>query len=103
MARLRDRVRDDYMLIEIEPVLIGQPFGLGDRDISRLILSTRVQGHSLFPITEWPSSVYVARILDEAILQTFSFTKEQVELIAWASIYRTLEEAEANFRKSQQA
>lgn len=99
MARLRDPVRDDYMLVEIEPALIGQPFGLGDRDISRLILSTRHQGYTLFPITEWPSHVYVTRILDEAILQTSSFTKEQIELIAWARIYRTLKEAEADFRK----
>jgi hypothetical protein len=99
MARLRDPVRDDYMLVEIEPVLIGQRFGLGNRDISRLILSTRVQGYTLFPITKWPSPVYVARILDETILQTFSFVKEQVELIAWATLYRTLEEAEADFRK----
>ena len=98
-ARLRDPVRDDYMLIEIDPVLIGQPFGLGDKDVSRLILSSRHQGYTLYPVTEWPSHVYVTRILDEAVLQTLSFSKGQVELIAWAMIFRTMEEAEAHARK----
>lgn len=43
-CRLRDPVRDDYMLIEIDPVLTGQPFGFGDQNISRLVLSTRHEG-----------------------------------------------------------
>jgi hypothetical protein len=83
------------MLVEIQPALLGQPFGLGDRDISQLLLSTRYQGYTLYPITKWPCPVYVARVLDDTILQTLSFTKEQVELIAWATIFRTIQEAEA--------
>lgn len=94
-ARLRDPTRDDYMLVEIEPVLLGQSFGLRDQDISCLILSTRYQGCSLFPVTAWPAHVFVARVLDKAILQTLSFNKDQIELIAWAKIFRTFEEAEA--------
>ena len=97
-ARLRDPVRDDYVLVEIEPVLLGQSFGLGGRNISRLILSTRHQGYTLCPVTEWPSHVYVSCILDESILETLFFTKEQVELIAWAIIFRTMEEATAYAR-----
>lgn len=93
-ARLRDPVRDDYMLVEIKPVLIGQSFGLKEQDISSLILSARHQGYSLFPVTEWPSHVYVARVLDATVLQTHTFTKDQIELIAWAMIFRTFEEAE---------
>jgi hypothetical protein len=84
------------MLVEVEPMLIGQPFGLGDRDISRLILSTRHRGYTLYPVTEWPAHVYVTRILDDTVLQTLSFTKEQVELIAWAMIFRSFEEAESH-------
>jgi hypothetical protein len=87
------------MLVEIEPTLLGQPFGLGDRNVSRLILSARHQGYTLYPITEWPSHVYVSRILDETILETLVFTKEQVELIAWAMIFRTMEEAEAHAQR----
>lgn len=87
------------MLVDIEPVLRGQSFGLGGQNISRLILSTRHQGYTLYPVTEWPSHVYVARILDESVLETLFFTKEQVELIAWAIIFRTMEEGTEYARK----
>lgn len=40
-GRLKDHVRDDHMLIRIEPPLVGQGFGLGDKDIFDLIISTR--------------------------------------------------------------
>jgi hypothetical protein len=92
-ARLRDSIRDDYMLVEIEPLLIGQPFGLGNQDIEYLILSTKHSGFTLYPPTEWPSHVYVTRILDDSILKTLSFTKDQVELLTWGMIFPTLEEA----------
>lgn len=98
-ARLRNATRDDYMLIEIKPPLIGQAFGLAGKDIRQLIISTRLQGHTLYPITQWPLSVYVTRILDETILRTLSFKNNQVELIAWGMIFRTLEAALANISK----
>ena len=88
-GRLRDGGRDDYMLIDVEPPVVGQPFGLGDEDINQLIISTRHQGYTLFPVTEWSSSVYIARILDPSILETKSFSKDQVALIGWGEIFRT--------------
>lgn len=91
--RLHDAVRDDYMLVEIFPLLSGQRFGLGDKDISLLLLSTRHEGQTLFPITEWPSHVYVARILDNIALQTRSFGPSQVELIAKGTLYRSRDDA----------
>jgi hypothetical protein len=98
-ARLRNAARDDYMLIEIKPPLIGQPFGLAGEDITQLIISTRLQGDTLYPITQWPVSVYVSRILDGTILTTRSFKSNQVELIAWGMIFRTHEAAMANIIK----
>ena len=99
--RLRDQVRDDYLLIEIEPPLIGQMYGLGGQDITRLILSTRFEGESLFPFKEWPCHVYVARILDDVITKTLVFTLGQVELIAWGTVFRTLDEAAAHAQQFQ--
>jgi hypothetical protein len=94
-GRLKDHVRDDYMLIRIDPPLVGQGFGFGDRDIFDLIISTRFEGASLFPITEWPSHVYVSRILDEEIVTTLVLRKDQVELVAWGMLFKTLDEANA--------
>jgi hypothetical protein len=99
-GRLRDEVRDDHMLVEIEPPLIGQTYGLGGHDITNLIISSRHQGYSLFPIGEWPCHVYIARILDESITKTLVFTREQVEVIAWGMIFPTIEEAKAQAKGS---
>lgn len=98
-AWLRDLARDDYMLVEIDPPLIGQSFGLGRKDITQLIISGKHQGDSLFPTTAWPLSVYVARILDDSIVKSLSFTRGQVELIAWAMIFQTFGEAAAHAAK----
>lgn len=94
-GRLRDLSRDDYMLVEIDPPLVGQGYGLGGQDINHLLLSTRFSGQTLFPITEWPISVYVTRVLNESILQSLSFTAEDVELVAWGKLFQDREEAEA--------
>ncbi|MGC2594454.1 MAG: hypothetical protein WA425_21305, partial [Xanthobacteraceae bacterium] len=101
LARLRDEVRDDYMLIAIEPVLDGQRFGLGATEIKQLIISTRVRGQTLFPISQWPAFVYVARILNDTVLTSQAFTREQVELIAWGALFRTRSEALDHERRSR--
>ncbi len=101
IARLRDDVRDDHMLIEIVPPLDGQRFGLGASDITRLIISARHLGQTLYPVSEWPSFVYVARILDDDVFQMSSFRREQIELIAWATLFRTFEEASEHARRFQ--
>ena len=93
VRRLRDVNRDDYMLVRIDPPLIGQPFGLGATDITTLVLSTRHLGFSLYPVNGWPTNVYVARIVDPRVLDAESFTHEQVELIAWGEIFNDLEKA----------
>lgn len=92
-ARVRDVARDDHMLIEVAPPVMGQPYGLGSRDIGELIISARFQGSTLFPITEWPCHVYIARVLDRGVIESLAVSKkEQIEVIAWGSIFRTLEE-----------
>jgi hypothetical protein len=87
-GRLRDSRRDDFALVLIEPPLIGQPYGLGDRDIDTVLLATRHVGRTLFPVTEWPAFVYVIRILDGSILETKTFSSDQVQMIRWAILYK---------------
>jgi hypothetical protein len=87
------------MLIEINPALIGQPFGFAGKNITQLIISARFERCTLYPITRWPVPVYVSRILDDAILATLFLKQNQVELIAWGTIFRTLEAAIANIHE----
>jgi hypothetical protein len=100
-ARLRDDVRDDHMLVDIEPALSGQRFGLGATDITQLIISARHRGQTLYPISEWPFFVYLVRIVDKVVFESHAFTREQVELIAWGTLFRTREEASDHARKFQ--
>jgi hypothetical protein len=98
-ARLRDAIRDDYMLIEISPTLIGQSFGFADKNITQLIISARFEGYTLYPIAQLPVPVYVSRIVDDGILATLFVKQNQIELIAWGTIFGTLEAAIANIQK----
>jgi hypothetical protein len=84
--RLKDEVRDDHMLIEIDPPIIGQAYGLGGSDIKYLVISCRYTNSTLFPVDEWPCHVYISRILDQNVLDTLKFSKEQIEIIAWGMI-----------------
>jgi hypothetical protein len=92
--RLRDQLRDDYMEVEIDPLLEGQSFGLGVKDLNRLLLASRLEGFTLYPINQWPVPVYVIRVLDDAILASGYFEKNQVEIVAWGMIFRTAREAQ---------
>jgi hypothetical protein len=98
-GRLKDDLRDDYMLVEVEPPVIGQEYGLVSTNIGEVLILSRHQGSSLFPVSEWPCDVYVARKLDDAIAETSVIAKGQVELIVWGRIYRTLAEANAEARR----
>jgi hypothetical protein len=95
-GRLHDQFHREHMLIHVDPPVIGQPYGLGARDLTRLIVTARFVGFTLFPISEWPCHVYVSRMLDEGITGSSAFTGEQVEIIAWAWLYRTIAEAKAD-------
>jgi hypothetical protein len=88
LKRLTDSKRDDYMLVTISPEIIGQKFGLGARNIERLILSTRLIGTSLYPIQQWPCQVYVMRIKNEDILTKGRFDAADVEMISWGTLHK---------------
>lgn len=92
IKRIRGEDRDDYLLIEIDPPLNGQPFGLGERNIAQVIVATRHQGASLFPINEWPVFVHVARLIVPYEGQDVVMNDEW-EAIAWAELYATEEAA----------
>lgn len=91
--RLRDKFRDDWMLVAIEPPLIGQSYGLGETDIYFLMLATRHRGHTLFPVSEWPAHVYVLRIIDSAVIERDEFDNSETELIEWGVLHKNYEDA----------
>ena len=92
IKRLCGEKRDDYVLVSIDPPLIGQVYGLGGRDIHHVIVATRHQGDSLFPIEEWPAFVHVARLLVPFEGQD-AIRVDEMESIAWGELYETEEAA----------
>ena len=92
VRRMGGREADDYLVVTVSPPLMGQRYGLGDKDIDTVVLATRHGGSTLFPVSEWPLAVHVARILHERDIEG-RFEKGDLELIGWGELYRT--EAEA--------
>jgi hypothetical protein len=95
IKRVRSDTRDDLLLVRVEPPLIGQPYGLGGRDIDTLLIATRHKGDSLFPIKEWPVFVHVARPLIENPVEREQIHDNEFESIAWAELYATEAAAKA--------
>jgi len=89
IKRVRSDNRDDLLLVKVEPPLIGQRYGLGGRDIDTLLVATRHEGDSLFPIKQWPVYVHVARLLIENPEQREQIHDDEFESIAWAELYVT--------------
>lgn len=86
-GRLRDDERDDYLLVEVAPPVLGQAYGLGSDEITRLILATRHAGDVLPPREGSPVHVYVLRVRDESIVAAGKFKVGQVEPMCWGIAY----------------
>jgi hypothetical protein len=92
LKRMQLGQRDDCMLVSIDPPIIGQRFGLGERNIDTVVIAARHVGDSLFPVGRWPVYVHVARLLvpynGQSVLKL-----GDVESIAWAELYQSEESA----------
>jgi hypothetical protein len=98
ITRLRIGPRDDYMLVSVEPPY-REPFGIGYRDVYKLIIATRFKGQSLYPITSWPCHVSVFLTTEENIAAGSAVNPDLARNVAWAKLFQTLAEAEAYSKK----
>jgi hypothetical protein len=98
IKRMRDAIRDDYMLTSMEP-LYRECVGIGYRDVSKVIVATRFKGDSLYRTTSWPCHVYVFTMADENIESQSEFRPTQIRMVAWAMLFRTGAEAEAHYNQ----
>lgn len=85
--RIRGGHPDGYMVCEIGPPIIGQRYGLGARDIDRVVFASRHEGVSLFPIVEWPAYVHVGRLSAPMAEDEFALEDDGLRVIAWAELY----------------
>jgi hypothetical protein len=94
VKRLTTTTRRDLLLVKVDPPLRARDLGL-DRaeNLDLFVLATRFKDSSLFPITTWPVYVHVARVLVENIADRDTLKNGEYESIAWAELYRTVEDA----------
>jgi hypothetical protein len=78
-----------FALVKIDPVIIGQQYGLGQADISEVLIAPRLEGDTLVNISRWPIPVHVFRSLIGDLSHTELISEDEMILIAWAEIYPT--------------
>ena len=87
--RLAGQHPDGYMVCEIDPPILGQPFGLGARDVDRVVFASRHFGFSLFPIEEWPAYVHVVLAAHVAEHEFALKREDDHRVIAWGELYES--------------
>ncbi len=85
VRRLRSEVRDDLALVEVEPPL-ARHIHETDEDISWLILASRQQGGSLFPVSEWPLPVYICRLKGKDKPAGDTIASEDLAILDWGEV-----------------
>ena len=94
IKQVTTETRKDLLLIRIDPPLIGQKYGLGDRDINIVLVGGRYKEESLFPIKKWPVFVHVARLLVNNPQERSSLRDDEFESIALAELYESERDAQ---------
>lgn len=93
VKRLATEHRDDFLLVRVNPPILGRVKGQSIHLLDLVLVATRHEGRSLFPITEWPVFVFVARPLVGDPQLRDHLRADETQLIAWAELYRTEEDA----------
>jgi hypothetical protein len=86
--------RDDYLRVRIEPPIQGQPFGRGERLVKDVVLATRYAGTTLPPISEWPMTVFICRIVNDSIRNSGKASAQDVEVMLIGELYNSLSAAQ---------
>jgi len=81
------------VLVHIVPSVIGQSYGLGGEDITKLLLAARYKDPIFLKKLDSKKLVLIYRILDDGAISQERVNNSDIELAAWGEIYTTLEEA----------
>lgn len=102
LGRLSWYDRDDLMHISITPHIPGNVYrasGVRGR-IRELVIASRFEGHTLFPIIEFPLPVYIAVILNDTFRATGRARDNDLALADWGVMAASLEEARLEMYRS---
>ncbi len=77
----------------IDPPVIGQDFGRGGDDITRVVFAARHEGESVDPVSSFPCFVHIAISNEDYDLQS-PIRADDLTNIGWGELYRTADDAE---------
>jgi hypothetical protein len=92
LKRMSGAGRDDLLLARIDPPIVDSDA----QNVDIVLLATRHNGASLFPVSKWPVSVHVLRPTVNNVQDRDNLQKGEFRSIAWAEIYKTDEDAQRN-------
>jgi hypothetical protein len=92
LKRMAGLGRDDLLLVRIDPPIIDG-FGSDAESIDTVVLATRHEGGTLFPVAQWPVFVYVLRPTIDNVEDRDTLRKGEFRNVAWAELYKTEEDA----------
>ena len=82
------------VLAWVDPPVIGQPYGLGGKDLDLLLLASRHEGELLHPVSNFPCFVFICRPLVDSLAERDQIRKEDLAIIGRGEIYRTRHDAD---------
>lgn len=85
IRRLHSEIRDDLALVEIEPSLPAHVYTTTE-DLRYVILTTRFQGSSLFPMSELPLAVYICVLKNNVIPEKDMINSEDLIILDWGEV-----------------
>ena len=93
IRRVATHNRDDCLLAWVTPAISAALPTLTFSDLQLVVLASRHGGETLFPVTVWPTDVYVDRLLGP-VPEDGVLTFDAMQQIGWATIYPTRDAAQ---------
>jgi hypothetical protein len=81
-------------LLKINPVIIGQTYGLGSKDIDEIFVTKRLDTDNEYPQPLKPIFIYICRSVITLDISVTKICKSDVEILGIGELYENNEEAE---------
>jgi hypothetical protein len=94
LSRLAWHSRDDLVLVAVTPEISPNVYSTSSKRgaLKELVIASRFEGDTLFPISSWPMFVYVCVILNDEFKVTGQAGDKDLSLVDWGVIARSKEE-----------
>jgi hypothetical protein len=90
--RVKNSLRDDFALVTIDPPIHREIYNT-NIDLSEIVLASRLDNASLFPVTEWPVYVYICLLKKDLADDLVFIEKDDFSIIDWGVVYPSEQEA----------